>query len=286
MDMLWTALGICTIVCVVFYVLAAHWQRVLRQQSWTIRGLAGRLRDLEEVSDPQFRRRLDESSPMPLEQVLSFSFRLSERFWRKTLALTDQDWGFVRKFGSFVGSVKLERWRSHTVATVAEALPSGEAAPWQKRSVEFYSEDGRDSEVTLWELRLGLPGESGERPSSLELVLGGDAIELRANLCEKVAHGASENGTRGEKRIAFFSAPLNPRDLAKFRSDELIEEGGGANGDAGPNGWGMAGNPWRAFYSATDDEVGFEWHLCVRDLTRKADWERWRVIDPIELGRS
>lgn len=52
MEILWPALGIGVIVAFVFYVLAQHWHRVLRQQSFTIRRLHERVRDLEEMSDP------------------------------------------------------------------------------------------------------------------------------------------------------------------------------------------------------------------------------------------
>jgi len=291
MDILWPALGICAIVCVVFYVLAAHWRRVLHQQSWMVRRLAERVRDLEEISDPQFRQRLDESSPMPLEQVLTFSFRLSERFWRGTLGLSDGDWEFVRTSGTFVGSVKLERWRSHTVATIVEALPSSHAAEWQKRSLDFYPGDGGDKALVLWELRLGLPGGAGERPSSLELVLGREAIELRAHLHDPAACEANGSGSRGEDAVTFFSVSLDTAQLAAFRSHDPAEEGdgdgsgSGKNGNSGRNGWSMAADSWRAFYAANNEGAGFEWQLCVRDLTRKADWERWKILDPVELGR-
>ena len=60
MDILWPALAIAAIVAFVFYVLAQHWQRVLRQQAWTIRRLFERVRNLEEMADPEFRRRLSE----------------------------------------------------------------------------------------------------------------------------------------------------------------------------------------------------------------------------------
>jgi hypothetical protein len=288
MDILWPALGISAIVCFVFYVLAAHWQRVLRRESWVMRELAERVRDLEEVSDPDFRRRLDESSPMPLEQVLTFSFYLSERFWRGTLGLSDADWNFVRTHGSFVGSVKLERWRSHTAVTVTEALPASQSAKWQKRSFDFYPEDGGSDALTLWELRLGLPGKSAERPPSLELLLRRNGIELRGNL--RAANDAKGEGasTSEINETTFFSIPFDTEQLAGFRSREPQNAPNGADGNSGSKGaeGSNGGGAWRAFYSASDEGAGFDWQLRILDLARKAEWDRWRILDPVELGRG
>jgi hypothetical protein len=65
----------------------------------------------------------------------------------------------------------------------------------------------------LWELRLGLPGPVGERPSTLELVLGGNAIELRAVPCgQGEREGSKSSGT--ESAITFFSVPLAVAHLA------------------------------------------------------------------------
>ncbi len=108
MEIIWPTLGICVLVCFVFFVLVQHWQRVLRHQTWTIRRLNERVRLLEEVDDPEFRRKLGESAPSPLEQVFTFSFRLSDQFWRDTLHASEEDSSFIRAFGSFLGSVKIE----------------------------------------------------------------------------------------------------------------------------------------------------------------------------------
>lgn len=123
MDILWAAVGIGAIVFFVFFALAQHWQKVLGQQSLMIRRLNDRLRDIQEMVDPEFRRRLSESSPMPLDQVFHFTFRFNERFWRDRLQIEARDRDFIQTYGTFVGSVKLEMWRSHTVATVVEVLP-------------------------------------------------------------------------------------------------------------------------------------------------------------------
>ncbi len=143
MDILWPAIGIGVIVGFIFFVLAQHWRKILGQHAWTIRRLTERVRDLEDMTDPEFRRRLGEASPMPLEQVFTLTFRLNDRFWRDALHMTDENLRFIHEFGSFVGSVKLDRWRSHTVATVAEVLPDHKESGWRMRSHDFYPDPAK-----------------------------------------------------------------------------------------------------------------------------------------------
>ena len=244
MDILWPAVGIGAIVFLLFFVLAAHWQRILRRQSWTVRALAQRVRDLEEISDPQFRQRLADSSPLPLEQVLTFSFFLSDRFWRETLGLSDDDWQFVLKHGRFVGSVKLERWRSHTVATVAEVLPTGQLALWQNRSLDFYPQEGGHDALTLWQLQLSPPNGSAARSSSLELILRKNAVELCAELWAPNTPDVKNAG--GKQEVTVFSVPLDLSELDGFRSLEPVSvNGDGENAES--NGEVPRAGTWRAF---------------------------------------
>src|SRR5271155_4417199 len=164
MEILWPALGIAVIVVFVFYVLAQYWQRLLRQQNWTIRHLFERVQSLEELSDPEWRRKISEAAPVPLEQVFTFTFRLGDRFWRDAIRLSEDDQKFVREYGSFVGSIKLERWRSHAVATITEVLPDRKATGWQTRSLDFYSDPFKSGDaISLWELALARPGLSAAR---------------------------------------------------------------------------------------------------------------------------
>jgi hypothetical protein len=279
MEILWPALGIGAIVMFVFYVLAQHWQRVLRQQSWTLRRLLDRVRDLEEMADPEFRRRLNESAPLPLEQVFIFTFRLSDRFWYDAMHTTEDDLKFIREFGSFVGSVKLERWRSHTVATITEVLPDRKAAGWQTRSLDFYPDPAEtDDALTLWELALARPGLLAERPSWLELVLRENSVDLIGHL----AGGASANGNRtqtGHEEVALFQVPLDRGLLAEFRShdpsDSADNESGNSRADEIP----ANANSWHAFYSDRNDGLGIEWQLRLRDLNKKSEWERWKILE-------
>ncbi len=96
MDILWVALAVCVIVGFVFIVLARHWQRLLAHQSWTIRRLTDRVSSLEEIADPNFRRKLDESAPSPLERIFTFSFRVNDDFWRKTLKVNSPQVEHIR----------------------------------------------------------------------------------------------------------------------------------------------------------------------------------------------
>src|ERR1700732_953595 len=158
MEILWPALGISVIVVFVFFVLARHWQRTLRHHSWTIRRLIERMHDLEEVGDPEFRRRLSQIAPSPLEQVFVFSLRLDDHFWRETLGASPEDMKFIRSFGTFLGSVKIERWRGHSVATIIEVLPESRLAGWQTRSLDLYTAAAEGARaVTLWEVPLVRP---------------------------------------------------------------------------------------------------------------------------------
>jgi hypothetical protein len=282
-EILWPALGIGAIVCVLFYALAAQWRRILRRQSWTLRALAERVRDLEEINDPQFRQRLADSSPLPLEQVLTFSFSLSARFWRETLGLSDHDWQGVLKHARFVGSVKLERWRSHTVATVAEVLPTSQSALWQTRSLDFYPQEGGQGALTLWQLQLSPPNGSAARSSSLELILRKEGIELCAELWS--ANTPDVKDPESTQKMRFFSVPLDLSALEDFRSQEPVimiddeENPGSSRRDA-------LTSSWLSFYCAQDDLLGFEWQLWARDLARKADWERSKILDAVDFRRA
>ncbi len=278
MDLLWTALGISVIVVFVFYVLAQHWQRLLRQQSWVLRRLAGRIQDLEEMSDPEFRQRLSESAPLPLEQVFTLSFRFDDRFWREALRTTEDDRQFIREFGSFVGCVKLERWRSHTVATITEVLPDRKATGWQTRSLDFFpSPAGDGNTLTLWELDLSRPGRSPERPPSIELILSREAMELRGHLAFSAEDAGNGNGAAPRwNDVVFFRVPLDTTQLAGFRGPDPLEKSGNGT-PVGP----LVANAraWETFYSEQNEDLGIEWQLRLRDLGGKSGWERWNILE-------
>jgi hypothetical protein len=292
MDILWPAIGIGVIVGFIFFVLAQHWRKILGQHAWTIRRLTERVRDLEDMTDPEFRRRLGEASPMPLEQVFTLTFRLNDRFWRDAVHTTDENLRFIHEFGSFVGSVKLDRWRSHTVATVAEVLPDRKESGWQMRSHDFYPDPAKPGRgLLLWELALARTNFSTERPPSLELVLRDNSIDLLGHLAPSESSGGNGNGANGHgsghEEIIFFRVPLDTNQLAEFRSHDPSNEGGNGNETgAGPA---PAGAPWQAFYSGGDETLGIEWQLRLRDLAKKSLWDRWKILEtasmPLDVGR-
>ena len=273
MDILWPAIGISVVVGFVFYVLASHWGRTIRQQAWTIQRLSDRVQMLEEVDNPLFRDRISKSSPVPLEQVFTFTFRLNDRFWRQTLGLSPDEARAAQSFGTLVGSVKLERWRSHTIATITEVLPESKTAKWQTRSLDYYpAPNGRSDALTLWEMPVQLPS-NGNRPPSLELLLRRNTVELlgRGVCCEDGAHG---NRSAASEDVTFFSAPLDSVLLAEFRSHDPTENGNGTG-----NGTSNGMVSWRTFYAWNDEKTGIEWQLRMLDLNVKSEWERWKVLE-------
>ena len=293
MDILWPAIGIGVIVGFIFFVLAQHWRQVLNQHAWTIRRLTERVRDLEDMADPEFRRRLGEASPMPLEQVFTLTFRLNDRFWRDAVHTTDENLRFIREFGSFVGSVKLDRWRSHTVATVAEVLPDRKESGWQMRSLDFYPDAAKPGRgLTLWELALVRMKFSTERPPSLELVLRENSIDLLGHLApweggSGKGHGGNGHGGNGHSAgeyedVVFFRVPLDTNQLAEFRSHDPSNEARQRQRkparEPAP-----AGMSWQAFYSGGDETLGIEWQLRLRDLAKKSQWERWKILEPASM---
>jgi hypothetical protein len=290
MDILWTAMGIAVIVVFVFYVLAQHWQRLLRQQNWTIRRLFERVQSLEEMADPEWRRRLSDAAPVPLEQVFTLSFRLDDRFWRDAVHASDDDLKFIREYGSFIGAVKLERWRSHSVATITEVLPDRKATGWQTRALDFYPEPGKTGDaLSLWELALSRPRLSAERPPSLELLLRANSLELHGRLISGLPDSSGNGHVAAEDDgdVLFFRLPLDTAGLAEFRShdpaDSASNGSGNGNGNSAAGETGLNGNSWQAFYSHHNEDLGIEWQLRLRDLTRKSEWERWKILESVAM---
>lgn len=298
MDILWPALGIALIVVFVFFVLAQHWRRLLQQQSRAIRQLAQRLQNLEDMADPELRRRLGDAAPVPLEQVYTFTLRLGERFWRDTVGATEADRKFIHEYGSFLASVKLERWRSHTVATVSEILPARKAAGLQTRTLDFYpNASKRDDALLLWELVISRPDAPGLRPRSVELLLRPDALELRGPL-GRVPPTNFGNGHAASQRVdepdVLLHLNLQADGLSEYRCSDPETFGEGARADRGAaNGTGSSHRAngdsfWQASYAGSDDERGIEWELRLRDLSKKSEWERWRIWEAgaVPAGRG
>jgi len=301
MEILWPAIGIGVIVGFIFFVLAQHWRKVLAQQAWTVRRLTERVRDLEEMADPEFRRRLGEAAPMPLEQVFTLTFRLTDHFWHDVMQTSEENMRFIREFGSFVGSVKLDRWRSHMVATVAEVQPDRKETGWQMRSLDFYPDPAKPGRgLTLWELDLRRSDFATERPPSLELVLRENSVDLLGHLVpSEIENEGANNGTNGAngnhgtngnhfdgadanyEEVVFFRVPLDTNQLAEFRSHDPTNEAG--NGAESMTDQATPNASWHAFYSGGSESLGIEWQLRLRDLTRKSQWDRWKILEPISM---
>jgi len=279
MDVGWLALILAVAIVFMFLTLVQHWQRIVRRQTWSLKRLSKRVEELESISDPMFVQRLNEAAPMPLEQVFTFSLRLDDRFWNEALHATEEEKGCVRAYGSFVGSVKLERWRSHTVASITEVLPEGKEARWQTRSLDLYSDPTRTREAwTLWELPLSRPGPSALRPPSVELLLRANSVELCGHLLGNPL-GATENGHRDAAvltDVVFLRVPLDPAQLAAFRSQDPNHNG---TGDSTPHEPSARANSWQAFYSGRKDTLGIEWQLRLQDLSKRSEWERWKILE-------
>lgn len=265
-------LGGAALVGFVFFVFIRHWNKILRTQTWTLRQLSLRVHDLEALADPAFRRRLEESAPVPLEQVFTLTFRFTDAFWKNTLGLRLEDECYIRDFGSFVGSVKLERWRSHTVANVNEVLPSNQSARWQTRTLHYFSTTAGEGEgVQLWELALGPREGLLRRADFLELQIVSrraiDCIELRGR------HLRSRLATSPPRDDLLFTIPLDRAMLALHRAPEP----GGASTHPGERA--APECTWKGFYSFQDNVRGIEWQLWMQDLTQKAEWDRWKILD-------
>ena len=277
LDLLWLVLGPCALVLFVFFILARHWQKILQRQTLAIRQLTRRMQDLEALGDPAFRRRLEKSAPLPLEQVFALTFRFSKAFWKDTLGLGEEDERFIHNFGSFVGSVKLERWRGHTVANVTEVLPASQSARWQTRTVLFFSTpSASDSSAKLWELFLNPPASHLQRADLLELQIVSrgtcDFLEL------SVRDSREDAASLHVAHDPLFAIPLDRAMLAAYRSPEpVLDATTGAN--VSESAMPAVECSWKGFYSFHDEALGIEWQLWMQDLTQKAEWERWKILD-------
>lgn len=281
MDLVWIALGICAVVGFVFYVLAQYWQRLLSHHTRALRDLTDRVQALEAMEDPEFRRKIGDSAPSPLEQVFTFSFRLSEQFWRETLGASPEEIAYVKAYGKFVGSVKIEHWRSHSVVTVYEVLPQSKSAEWESRSIDVYSGSGADSDepVALWDLPLAPNANyAPEAAPALELRLVENALELRA-MHGRFGSGQENGGAAHAAEHVFFFVPLDAARLADYRRSDADDP----TEPADPAPVAQTGSSWIAYFAHPDERQGVDWQLCIRDLGRKEEWERWKIWEPWEV---
>jgi hypothetical protein len=287
MDVLWAALAICIMVGVTFYVLAAAWQRTLRSHSRALRALFQRLDALEAMEDPLMRRRIGELMPSPLEQVHILSFRLSDRFWRTALGATDQQLVHVREHGTFIGSVKIEIWRSHVSITLRELLPQGKSGGWQARTLDIYESESA-APTALWELRLepeaGTP--AAETPS-VQLRYENKGIVLAARTSARATWPQdSDRGSVHETIV--FCIPLDMEQLGEFRMAEDEIENGGTEDEATVTSFGAERHSAvgsMASFSHQDDRQGFDWELRSRNLNGRTSSPDWTIMEPPRIRR-
>jgi hypothetical protein len=285
MDIVWMGLGISAVVGFVFYIMASQWARLLKSHSKALRFLTQRVEALEEMEDPRLRRRIDDSAPSPLEQVYIFSFRLGERFWSDTIGATTEQMRYIREQGKFLGSVKIERWRSHITVTLTELLPQSQSAGWQTRTVDIYPAKESSGTAILWELYLESPVNSspqGKHPA-LELRFEEELLVLRTR------HG--KDPARSDAKIVqderiIFHVPLDIELLSDYRvkEDEAGGAGDGDNEELTPRL--QRSDSWLTYYRYQDEKQGVDWQLCLRNLERKAAWERWNIVEPQQVRRA
>ncbi|MFZ0638302.1 MAG: hypothetical protein WA020_15840 [Candidatus Acidiferrales bacterium] len=287
MDILWTAIAICAMVSVAFYVLALSWQRMLRSHSRAIRELFDRLESLEAMDDPLMRRKIGELMPSPLEQVYILSFRLGERFWRDTLGANEQQVRHIHEHGTFIGSVKIEVWRSHAAITLRELLPQSKSAGWQTRTVDLYATDSAAPAV-LWQLCLEPAANSrGTEPPLVELRYENGTIVLATRSGANRARPEGSHGESVDERIV-FCIPLDAEQLAQFRVPEAKRETGGVESEpaAGPSeAGGQCADRWFASFSHQEERQGVDWQLRVRDLNSQTASGHWTIMEPPQVRR-
>jgi hypothetical protein len=285
MEILWVGLGISAVVGLVFYIMASQWARLLKSHSKAIRFLTQRVEALEEMEDPRLRRRIDDSAPSPLEQVYIFSFRLADRFWSDTIGASAEQMRYIREEGKFLGSAKIERWRSHISVTLTELLPQSQSAGWQTRTVDIYPAKESSGTALLWEMYLEPPVNSApqEAHPALELRFEEELVVLRERHGKVAARG--EGKTISGDRV-IFHVPLNADLLSDYRvkEEERIESEDEGKDEFTPQL--QRTDSWLTFYQYQDDIQGVDWQLCLRDLERKAAWEQWNIVEPHQVRRA
>jgi hypothetical protein len=131
-------------------------------------------------------------------------------------------------------------------------------------------------------------GPSAERPPSLELLLRANSIELCGHLASRVLNVThnGDNGAAGPSAgeanledAVFFRVPLDAAQLAPFRSHDPAGNGSSGDGDSAARELTARPGAWQAFYSERNEAQGIEWQLRLRDLTKKSEWERWKILD-------
>ena len=282
MDILWIVVGGGIFVVFGLLVIAQHWHEQFVRGAIALNALKDRLTVLEEIADPERLRRLGKSASSPLERVYTISILFDNRFWRDTLQLSSEAMAFVRMSGTFLGSIKIECWRTHSIATMSEVLPSSKSAPWQTRSVDIYAGDSRIEQggLSLWTLALHASQPTAPaRFSELDLRLERNALGLYAKAAPSAAGFLGQGGESTTDELLIV-IPLSPVGLAKYEATdeepdletgfEAVPPGNGSHGEA---------NSRTTVFENRNEEQGIDWRLSLREFVLTDGPRRPKVLE-------
>jgi hypothetical protein len=282
MDILWMAVSAGIFIVFGLLIIAWHWHERFIRGAIALNALRDRLAALEEIADPERLRRLEKNASSPLERVYTISIQFGNRFWKDTLQLPSEAMAFVRMSGTFLGSIKIECWRTHSIATMSEVLPSSKSASWQTRSVDIYAGDSRIERggVSLWTLAMHAPQLAAPaRFSELELRLERNAVALYAKAAPSSAGFSAEGGESNAEEL-LTAIPLSPVGLAKYRATdeepeletgfEAVPPGNGSHGEA---------NSRTTVFEHRNEEQGIDWRLSLREFVLSDDPRRAKVLE-------
>ena len=135
----------------------------------------------------------------------------------------------------------------------------------------------------LWETPLAL-SDGLAAAASLRLALEDESLTLAQIGASSEANGAGSEHTEDE--IFFFRVPLDPTRLVEFRSHDPLGSASNGNGQSGTAGVAAEASSWQAFYSYEDEGSGLQWQLWIRDLRKKAEWDRWKILESSPVSVS
>jgi hypothetical protein len=235
-------------------------------------GLERRVRALEEMSrgPRDLRRRIRDLAPMPLRRVHEFSFWTTDQFWRETLKATREEIEYANENGTRLHSVRIEEWRSHSIAKVVETPLKGPVSYdstrrvylHPTRSIDLYpTADWHWEGVTLWEQPLG-PAEReymGWFPR-LELRLQGGRLQLSA-IDGRFGRSPGPDTREPRDENVFFDVPLEGSKLREFKCPDR---------EASPRGSdsGYQATPELLDYAHEDPLRGLGWGLRIHDFQK------------------
>jgi hypothetical protein len=175
------------------------------------------------------------------------------------------------------------------VLTVTELLPQSKSASWQTRSFDIFPESSNEAQpLTLWEMPLEEAKASAAtgRVPTIQLRWREGELELCALQNRRGSNEDDVITLVPEERI-LLSVPLDPARLAPFHKthESAADEDAGDFEKTPGNGHEANGHRFMAFYGSEDDETGIEWHLWLRDLVRRSEWDRWKIVEAQQMSK-